>query len=157
MVTTLRHVLGDVADDRFVTDPRPVVIGVLAEADERVLTGKVGQYPFLRRIAHDLHRELGHEPLQRPVRARLAARPPDDPLVLDLLPLAAYPPFREMVDDDCVGPVNDVVVQSRLGPVDVGTGFAVGRPDLVAQADEVRIGRNLRRPARTRCRLPRRC
>ena len=68
---------------------------------------------------------------------RLAARPPDHALVLDAFPLnVADPPGREVVDDDRVGPVDDVGVQVRLAPVDPRTGLAHRRARLLEALDE---------------------
>ena len=136
------HVLRQVADGGRLTRPRTVVLGVLAEADERVLAREGAQLPEVAPLGggvadhlEPLVHELRHVPLELGVR--LPAGAPDDALVLDGVPLAADPAVHEVVGDDDVGPLDDVGVEARLGPVDVRPRVAVGAPLDLARLDEV--------------------
>jgi hypothetical protein len=87
--------------------------------------------------------ERHHHPLE--VRVGLAAGAPDDPqaVALERLPLMGQPRVDEVVGDDHVGPVEDVLVDVRLGPVDPRTGLAALLALLLARGHEVGMVRRV--------------
>jgi hypothetical protein len=64
--------------------------------------------------------------------------------VLDTPPLSADPLLGEVVDDDGVRPVDDVVVECRLAPVDGGARLSALGAHLVEAGYEVRVLRGIR-------------